>query len=397
VVLKQRAEDILTEVRAIQAGDINEFRKLIDDRMMKKQPFYVGKSTRFCLEYGAFLPKAAAKLPVRLNYLQQLCAQEEPNENTLKLILGYNGASVGAFTLLLQEEADAVQLPQQGGMRQRGRQRGGSRMTKENMTRILNQNMHIPGFLTSFLMTNIPELFYMGYAYDTAYGKAYAKRVIYEDYDKLLNVGPADKFSHLLDFDDLQYMQVDEEALARNRVYAAEQDKLTRNVCITLSRASVHRGKEAGTLFDVIGEEVLWIIEWFIRKKIFATESAKRVTTDKTIPDLHWTALRLYDVLYNNEVSLCIRNLRGKPTKFGKLMIDAVKEMREATKLTKFNEMVEIPEPIPPRVERLQTKKRKPSRGSTSRSISGSLSGSISAGISGVVRTPNRTKRTKRT
>jgi len=418
VIIKKRAEDILMEVRAIQAADLDEFRKTIDDRMMKKQPFYVNEKTqapRFCLEYRAFLPKGAAKCPVRLNYLQNLCSQAEPREQTLKDILGYDAAAVGAFPLLSQEEAGAVQMqvPHRGGSKPT---RGGARMTKDAMVRILNQNINIPGFLTSFLMTNLPELFYMGYAYDVAFGKKFIHGV----YDKLLNVAPADEyFSHLLELDLDHYMQVDEAALSKNKAHAEEQDKMTRNVCITLLKASVHGGRDAGTLFDVMGEEVQWILEWFSRTKRFETDSAKRIgsTAAARVPSLHWTAFRLYDVLYNNEVSLCMRNLRSKHIDFGALMKSAVEDMKAAQEdarnyrvsdsaaasvsvsvsaaPTAMPMQENVRAPIPARVERLVNITRKRSRSksrsrSRSRSRSKSMSGSVHT-----IRTPNRTKRRK--
>lgn len=379
VAVKEKATDILKEVRTIQAGDMDEYREIIASRMMKKQPFYAIKrdSLRFCAEYKEFLPNGPAKLSVRLNYLQTLCSQPNPTEKVMSEILG-------DIPLLSQEQVDAVDLTQQGG----NTLSGGIHFTKPAFTRILNQNSHIPGFFTSFLMTHMPEIFYMGFAYDVAFGKKHIHAV----YSKLLNVDPADAyFSHLLELNLDLYMEVDTEALVKNRAHAVAQDKLTRDLCATVSKASVHSGREGGTLFDVMGEEVLWLLEWCNRNHMFTTESAKRYTAHMParVPELHWKAIRLYDVLYNNEVNLCIRNQRSKQIDFGHLIKGALDEMKAA----ELSDMeVEVRSPIPARVERLVSGTRKRAK-RKSRSKSGN---SLSTRSQRTVRTPTRTKRKKR-
>jgi len=395
VIVKRRAAEVLAEVKGIQASDMNEYRKVINERTMSS-PFSITKnSMRYSKTFQAFLPKGGEKLPLRLSLIQTLCKQGNPNEATLKLILGYDGAESRGIPLLSQEEADNVDIPQRGGDRPE------AGYTKSDFSHILSKNIEIPGFFTSFVMTAAPEIFYMGYAYDLAFGKS----AIHEMYSKLLNVeGEKSCFSHLGKLGLDGHMEVDEDLLAENAADAREQDKYTRKVCLTLSKASVYGDRE-GTLFDIMGDRVTWLLEWCSRNKVFDSESVKKMSAEKGLQTLHWDALSLYQVLYENDVSLCILNKRDQPIDFEGIMKGALEAMKEAVTTARKSEsasMVRAPNRVV--VERLRTLKKKRSSSSSStrkrrisrdRSQSSSLERSMGS-IRTQNRTPNRTKRRRR-
>jgi hypothetical protein len=390
VVVKRRAAELLAEVKGVQASDMNEYRKLINERTMNA-PFSITKNLmRYSKAFQAFLPKGGEKLPLRLSLIQTLCKQGNPNEATLKLILGYDGAESRGIPLLSQEEADDVDISQRGGDRPE------AGYTKSDFSHILSKNIEIPGFFTSFVMTVVPEAFYMGYAYDLAFGK----RSVHEMYSKLLNVeGEKSCFSHLGKLALDGHMEVDEGLLAENAADAKEQDKYARKVCLTLSKASVYGDRE-GTLFDIMGDRVTWLLEWCSRNKVFDSDSVKKMSAEKGLLTLHWDALSLYQVLYENDVSLCIMNKRDQPIDFEGIMNESLDAMKEAVMTARKSEsasMVRAPNRVV--VERLRTlkKKRSSSSSSSSRSISRNNSQSSSLERSmGSVRTQNRTKRRKR-
>ena len=398
VVVKRRAAEVLTEVKGIQASDMNEYRKVINERTMSS-PFSITKnSMRYSKAFQAFLPKGGEKLPLRLSLIQTLCKQGNPNEATLKLILGYDGAEPRGIPLLSQEETDTIEIPQRGGDRPE------AGYTKSDFTHILSKNIEIPGFFTSFVMTVAPEIFYMGYAYDLAFGKS----SVHEMYSNLLNVeGEKSCFSHLGKLGIDGHTEVDEALLAENTADAREQDTYTRKVCLTLSKASVYGDREGGTLFDIMGDRVTWLLEWCSRNHILGSESIKKLAAEYSntdhLPTLHWDALSLYQVLYENDVGLCILNKRDQPIDFEGMMKGAVDAMKEAVTSAKKSEsavsMVRAPNRVV--VERLRTLKKKRSSSSSStrkrrdRSQSSSLERSIRS-IRTPNRTPNRTKRRRR-
>ena len=370
VVVSRRAADVLAEVKSTQPSDMNEYRKLINERTMSS-PFSITKnSMRYSKAFQAFLPKGGEKLPLRLSLIQTLCKQGNPNEATLKLILGYDGAESRGIPLLSQEEADAVDIPQRGGDRPE------AGYTKSDFSHILTKNMEIPGFFTSFVMTAAPEIFYMGYAYDLAFGK----RSVHEMYSKLLNVeGDKSCFSHLGKLGIDGHAEVDEDLLAENAADAREQDTYTRKVCITLSKASVYGDRE-GTLFDIMGERVTWLLEWCSRNKVFDSDSVKKMSAHSRLPALHWDALSLYQILYENDVSLCILNKRDQPIDFEGIMEGALEAMKDAKESARKSESVmTVRAPNRVVVERLRTLKKKRSSNSSSRSRSRSRSRSSSS------------------
>jgi len=376
-VVKRRAADIAAEVKGIQAGDMNEYRKLIVERTMNL-PFSISKSSiRYSKAFQAFLPRAGEKLPLRLSLIQTLCKQEDPSEDTLKLILGYDGSESRGIPLLSQEEADAVDIPQRGGDRPE------AGYTKSDFSHILSKNIGVPGFFTSFVMTAAPEIFYMGYAYDLAFGK----RSVHPMYSKLLSVD--NRFSHLGKLGLDGRVEVDKNLLADNAAAAKEQDAYTRKVCLTLSKASIYGDRE-GTLFDIMGDRVTWLLEWCSRNHMLRSESMKTASAGERLRNLHWDALSLYQVLYENDVSLCILNKRDQPIDFEGVMNAALDAMKEgAMSAKKSVSAMTIRRPDPVIVERLRTLKKR------SRSGSVSQSGSPQRSI-GSVRTPNRTKRRRR-
>jgi len=386
VVVKLRATDLLIIRRhGAHIDDMSEYRKLINERTMSS-PFSITKnSIRYSKAFQAFLPKGGEKLPLRLSFIQTLCKQGNPNEATLKLILGYDGAESRGIPLLSQEEADAVEIPQRGGDRPE------AGYTKSDFSHILSKNIEIPGFFTSFVMTAAPEVFYMGYAYDLAFGK----RSVHEMYSTLLSVeGEKSCFSHLGKLGVDGHAEVDEDLLAENAADAKEQDKYTRKVCLTLSKASVYGDRE-GTLFDIMGDRVTWLLEWCSRNKVFDSGSAKKMSAEKGLQTLHWDALSLYQVLYENDVSLCILNKRDGRIDFKRIMEAALEAMKEAvTSAKKSESAVTVRAPNRVVVERLRTlKKRARSR---SRSQSSSLMRSTPNPRTLSPRTPNRTKRRRR-
>ena len=333
IVVKDKARSILQTLRGIKHNmelpvptentkTMTEYRSWIDAHTMKT-PFIVSaKSIRFTRSFVGFLPKLPS-LGLNLGFIDVLCRQEPPSEETMKDILAYNGGPSG-FPLIPAEAANMRNVV--GGSLRGG---GSGAMKHDEFRTILSLNIDIPGFLTSFLMNTIPEIFYMGYAYDMAFGEKNPHQV----YSTLLNVGRNNCFSHLLSLNSDFVMDVDYSLLPANRACANIQDMLTKRVCLTVLIASTYGDRRLGTLFDVMGQEINWFLEWAVRsREIFNNDFIRRLRTRYPAPDtrptLHWDAVSMYQILYDNEVSLCTLNQRDRSFDYAGLMEPAMNVMK---------------------------------------------------------------------
>ena len=284
--LVKEAAEILKRLGPLFGSELQEYRRILDSFAFS-HAFILGKknSIKWQKSFKAFLPKQKTfpKIEVNVNLFQTLAKQRVPEMKTVKLILR-------DIPLVA---AGGRPLPAGGG---RPLARGGG-MDEAEYEMILKTNSAIPGFLTYFIMTYFPELFYIAFSYDlAATGQFQETKHFYKSvFQYEITTGA---FSHYEDLDEeyrLQTGEPGEEALLN------KLDAIAKRACTVLHAANEYtRGKEELTLFEGAGKDFLWILKY-----------SKRAELPPGISDLHWDALCYYEQLLRADIGLCMLSTRG--------------------------------------------------------------------------------------
>jgi hypothetical protein len=284
-LVKESAE-ILKRLGPLFGSELQEYRRILDSFAFS-HAFILGKgnSIKWQKSFKAFLPKQKTfpKIEINVNLFQTLAKQRVPEMKTVKLILrdiplvaaGGNPLAAGGGKLLA---------------------RGGG-MDEAEYEMILKTNSAIPGFLTYFIMTYFPELFYIAFSYDlAATGQFQEMKEFYKSVFQYQITTQA--FSHYGDLDEeyrLQTVEPGEEAVLNML------DDIAKRACTILRAANEYaRGKDELTLFEGAGKDFLWILKYSGRIDLPPGNSA-----------LHWDALCYYEQLYRADIGLCTLSMRG--------------------------------------------------------------------------------------
>jgi hypothetical protein len=269
--MKQKASDILK--LAPKIGDLEDMKKYVDTYMLEA-PFLVSKKAhkvRQLVNFRFFLPKAPNRISFR------------PEIITRKISSGADFTSED----ILEALADIPVVPNLPVTVHMDRMSGGGEDTEEYKG-LYQKNTKLPGFLSFFVLTYLPELPLIAYAYGLALNLPLEKYKVFFDVTECEKICGA--FGRIHD-DVIDYLGGG----------SKETDTIMTDFC-SIAAAAYSAKDDNFTIFDYAYKD----LEWFL--------SSIKASSKGIDVEIHGQALENYNTLYNAELSLAIFNLREKVT-----------------------------------------------------------------------------------
>jgi len=278
------ASDILKRAPQV-IQDIEESKIYVDKHRMK-YPCIVNiskKHVRFLIGFTSFLPNADMK--IRFNstiILGKIMNDKVFVENDIKAVLGD-----------IPNVKDSRDRVMDGG-----NPTPSPRIRKEaysELQEILDANIKNTGFFTFFILNYLPEIPYIGYAYALAIGYPTAK--LDRLFDSTVCESICSLFGKISDDNIFDYNIT---SVVQNHI---ETETSMFEICMLAIAAYAQKGVTF-TIFDHAYDEIhSFLVAWGNR-----AAGWKGIITEND----HGTALEMYQVLYEAEISLTLLNKRSK-------------------------------------------------------------------------------------